>query len=53
MWRHGPPTAQEALQFMLIYLSLTEPDRRQELLALAQKFARETNGPLVQDNEQK
>ena len=35
---------------MLAYLNIHEPERRRELLALAEKYAQETRPPIAQDN---
>jgi hypothetical protein len=35
---------------VLAYLSINEPDRRRELLALAEKYARQSSPPVAQDN---
>jgi hypothetical protein len=50
VWRVGRASDEEALKMVLAYLSINEPERRRELLALAEKFAGETRPPVPQDN---
>jgi hypothetical protein len=51
MWQKGPPTEQEALEVMVAYLSIMEPEKRRKLLLLAERYARESTPLLVQDND--
>jgi len=51
VWRIGRASDEEALKMVVAYLSINEPERRREVLELAEKFAKETVAPPVsQDN---
>lgn len=52
MWQKGRPSEQETLALTLIYLRILEPERRQQLLELAERYARESSPPIAQDNEE-
>lgn len=53
MWRFGRASDEEALRMVVAYLSINEPERRRELLELAEKYAKETCAPpIVQDNSE-
>jgi len=50
VWRFGRASDEEALKMVLAYLSIHDPARRRELLALAEKYAAQTSPPVAQDN---
>jgi hypothetical protein len=51
VWRIGRASDEEALKMVVTYLSINEPERRREILELAEKFAKETVAPSIsQDN---
>ncbi len=51
MWRFGRASDEEALKMVVAYLSINEPERRREILDLAERYARETKAPPIsQDN---
>jgi hypothetical protein len=51
MWRKGRASEKEALEMILLYLSIHDPDRRRELLSLAERYANESSPPIVEDND--
>jgi hypothetical protein len=51
VWRFGRASDEEALKMVVAYLSINEPERRREILELAEKYAKETSAPPIsQDN---
>lgn len=50
VWRIGRASDEEALKMVLAYLNINEPERRREVLALAEKFANQSVPPVPQDN---
>jgi hypothetical protein len=41
MWEFGRASDKEALQLVLSFLQITDPDRRAEVVALANRYQRE------------
>lgn len=51
MWKYGQPSDKEALEIILRYLQISDPEKRKELMALAEKYARESTPSIIQDNQ--
>lgn len=50
MWKKGRPSEREALELILRYLSIDDPEKRKQLFELAEKFARESSPPLATED---
>jgi hypothetical protein len=51
VWRYGRASDEEALKMVLAYLKINEPERRKEVLTLAETYAEITGAPpITQDN---
>jgi hypothetical protein len=49
MFEHGRPSEKEALEMILLYFQVTEPERRRKLFELAEQYAKECGLTLVRD----
>lgn len=50
MWEYGKATDKEALELMVRYLKIKDPDRRREIFQLADQYAGEASSLIFQDN---
>jgi hypothetical protein len=53
VWRYGRASDEEALRIVLAYLKINDPERRREIMTLAETCAEASEAQLVQDNVQK
>lgn len=53
VWRYGRASDEEALRMVLAYLKINDPERRKEVMALAEGHADASETQLVQDNTEK
>lgn len=54
VWRYGRASDEEALRMVLAYLKINEPERRKEVMSLAEAYAEITGAPpITQDNGEK
>lgn len=52
MWEYGQATDKEALELVLRYLKIKDPDRRREIFDLAEQYASDSSSLIFQDNNQ-
>jgi hypothetical protein len=53
VWRFGRASDEEALRIVLAYLKINDPERRKEIMTLAEAYAEASEAQLVQDNKEK